>query len=56
MCMHVNYHLTFNIGNLATTFSKASGKEKGTLYQLRNLIHRTNVPSDPEDDIKSGHF
>ncbi len=24
--------------------------ERGTMYQLRNLIHRTNVPGDPERD------
>lgn len=27
--------------------------EKGTLYQLRNLLHRTSVPRDPEDNMKA---
>ena len=31
-------------------FSKKSGCDKGTLYQLKDLIHCTSVPSDPEDN------
>ena len=34
-------------------FSKKSGSDKGTLYQLKNLIHRTSVPADPEDDMNA---
>lgn len=34
-------------------FKLTSSAEKGTLYQLRNLIHRTNVPADPEKNMNS---
>ena len=34
-------------------FSKKSGCDKGTLYQLKNVIHRTSVPSDPEDNMNA---
>ena len=34
-------------------FFKKSSSEKGTLYQLRNLLHRTGVPSDPGDNMKA---
>lgn len=34
-------------------FTKASSGEKGTLYQLRNMLHRTGVPLDPGDNMKS---
>ena len=27
--------------------------EKGTLYQLKNLVNHTAVPSDPEDGVKA---
>jgi L1 cell adhesion molecule like protein len=29
-------------------YSQVSAAEKGTLYQLRNLIHRTSVPINPK--------
>ncbi|XP_064386162.1 uncharacterized protein LOC135334762 isoform X4 [Halichondria panicea] len=32
--------------------TKSSG-EKGTMYNLRNVIHRTNVPSDPQKNMNS---
>jgi len=34
-------------------YSKESVSEKGTLYQLKNIIHRTNVPTDPSDNSKT---
>jgi len=34
-------------------FNKSSNAEKGTLYQLKNLLHRTAVPSDPGDNMKA---
>lgn len=34
-------------------YKLSSAAEKGTLYQLRNLIHRTNVPLDPEKNMNA---
>ena len=34
-------------------YSVQSGGEHGTLYQLRNLIHRTNVVKKPEKDFNA---
>ena len=34
-------------------FSKKSSSEKGTLYQLKNALHRTNVPLDPASNMKA---
>lgn len=34
-------------------FNKNSSAEKGTLYQLKNLLHRTAVPLDPGDNMKA---
>lgn len=34
-------------------FNKSSSTEKGTLYQLKNLLHRTAVPLDPGDNMKA---
>ena len=34
-------------------FSPKSAKEKCTMYQLRNLINRTSVPSDPTTDMNA---
>lgn len=34
-------------------FSTKSAAEHGTLYQLRNLVHRTNVVSDPAKDFNA---
>ena len=31
----------------------ASAKEKGTIYQLRNLINRNSVPTDPSSNMNS---
>jgi len=33
-------------------FSKKSALEKGTLYQLKNLINRTAVPTEPDTNLK----
>lgn len=33
-------------------FNKTSAAEKGTLYQLKNLLHRSAVPLDPGDNMK----
>jgi len=34
-------------------FSKQSAVEKGTLYQLKNLINRTAVPTEPDTNLKA---
>ena len=34
-------------------FSTKSVSESGTLYQIRNLLHRTAVPIDPEKNMKA---
>lgn len=34
-------------------FTKKSMSEKGTLYQLRNLLNQTAVPTDPADNMKA---
>ena len=34
-------------------YSKKSAKEHGTMYQLRNLLHRTNVVSKPAKDFNA---
>jgi len=34
-------------------FSKKSSAEKGTLYQLKNLLHRISVPNDPGENMKA---
>ena len=34
-------------------FSPKSAKEKCTMYQLRNLINRTSVPSDPTTNMNA---
>jgi len=34
-------------------FSKKSSAEKGTLYQLKNLLYRTSVPNNPGDNMKA---
>ena len=34
-------------------FATKSAAEKGTLYQLKNLLNRTAVPLDPSDNIKA---
>ena len=32
---------------------RKSATDKGTLYQLKNLTHRTSVPSDPQDNMNA---
>lgn len=32
-------------------YSTASADQHGTLYQIRNLLHRTNVPKDPKSNV-----
>ena len=34
-------------------YNKKSLKDKGTLYQLKNLINRTSVPDDPEKNMNA---
>ena len=34
-------------------YKTASAAERGTMYQLRNLINRTNVPKDPQDNMNA---
>ena len=33
-------------------FNKKSSAEKGTLYQIRNILNRSGVPVDPGDNMK----
>ena len=39
--------MTSVLGDLERLFNKNSTAEKGTLYQLKNLLHRTAVLLDP---------
>jgi len=34
-------------------FSNKSSSERGTLYQLKNLLHRTGVPTNSGDNMKA---
>lgn len=34
-------------------YKTSSANEKGTLYQLRNVINRKSVPKNPEKNMKS---
>lgn len=34
-------------------YSKQSATQKGTLFQLKNEINRTNVPTDPKDNLRA---
>ena len=34
-------------------FSSKSAVDKGTLFQLKNLLNRTAVPADPGDNMKA---
>jgi L1 cell adhesion molecule like protein len=34
-------------------FSKGSAQDKGTLLQLKNVLHRTSVPNDPEANMQA---
>ena len=38
---------------LSILFSTKSVSESGTLYQIRNLLHRTAVPIDPGKNMKA---
>ena len=33
-------------------FNSKSSTQKGTLYQLRNILNRSGIPNDPGDNIK----
>ena len=33
-------------------FTSKSACAKGTLFQIKNLIHRTSVPNDPKETYK----
>ena len=33
-------------------YKSESSTEKGTLYQIRNLLNRTSVPNDPAQNMK----
>ncbi|SMN01269.1 hypothetical protein SPONN_2354 [uncultured Candidatus Thioglobus sp.] len=47
-------YLLFNFQVLwKRLFSKLSGRDRGSLFQLRNLLGRSSVPSDPQDDMKA---
>ena len=34
-------------------YKYASTSDRGTLYHLRNLVHRKNVRNDPEKDVNA---
>ena len=34
-------------------YSNKSATDKGTLFQLKNLINRTSVPADPKDNMQA---
>ena len=34
-------------------YNKESGLEKGTMHQLHNLINRTTVPLNPQNDMNA---
>ncbi len=45
--------LLFILVNLETLLSTKSTNQRGTLYQMRNLLGRTNVKKDPVKDFDS---
>jgi len=51
------HYLSFNTLILYTAgnvvYTKKSSRDKGTLYQLRNLINRTAIKSDPSKNMKA---
>ena len=52
------YYLSTSVTNILQAmwkrlYTKKSSKDKGTLYQLRNLINRTAVKSDPSKCMKA---
>ncbi len=34
-------------------YTKGSLADRGTMYQLRNLLNRTNIPTNPEKNMKA---
>lgn len=34
-------------------YSNKSSTDKGTLFQIINLVNRTSVPNDPKDNVQS---
>ena len=34
-------------------YNQGSSQDKGTIYQLRNVINRTNVPTDPQNNMNA---
>ena len=34
-------------------YSAKSASDKGTLFQLKNVINRTSVPNDPNNNVQS---
>ena len=34
-------------------FTSKSACAKGTLFQIKNLIHRTSVPNDPKENVQA---
>ena len=36
-----------------TLYKRNSSIDKGTLYQLKNLINRSAVPIDPKDNMQA---
>lgn len=34
-------------------YSAKSASDKGTLFQLKNVINRTSVPNDPKNNVQS---
>ena len=42
-----------SVGDLEEIFRVSSSQVGGTLYQLRNLLHRTAVHTDPHKDVNA---
>lgn len=34
-------------------YSNKSSTDKGTLFQIKNLVNRTSVPNDPKNNVQS---
>ena len=34
-------------------YSVTSGRQKGTLYQMKNLVHRTSIPMSPKNNMNA---
>uniref|UniRef100_A0A1X7TRY5 DUF6589 domain-containing protein n=2 Tax=Amphimedon queenslandica TaxID=400682 RepID=A0A1X7TRY5_AMPQE len=57
---HIVYPILFGGDQLTAArviwtrlFSSKSSCDKGTLFQIKNLIHRTSVPNDPKDNVQA---